>query len=532
MENLYDELRAVDNAIEKNNLVEANQLIRILDFKISAMSEEVEITNLYGNLGAFWIDIGNLEKDAIKIQKGIQYTTTAISRYPKEHLPLLYHNLANGYHDLWELCLVQSFNEGRLDESYQKAKDFYRKALSSTTSEFITKNRQLYNQLIVDYANCLDSVNRRFEAVSLYDVALGYDPQMGMALGNKGITLINSAPLSRGYIHIFYLEAHRLLTEAMKQPLHDKAKMVFSHYLEDVNRIIDHHRGMKPEKIISSRPKNKFHSFLRQFCLQNDLFLTPITLIGKDKNFIAGDPMFISKLVASLNDEGRINKFITYLNQIKQDYVLARYMLAQSQYKSGFLEAVDNDVTLYYPLDYSLNSSYIQMLKTSYRLAVDVLDKIAFFIKDYYAINIDDEKVYFRNIFTSNSEPNKLRSGFSCNNRYLFALYDLAIDLEKKEGYYKILYNRRNELTHRMLVIHDMILEDNKTGDSIPRVYLDEFIKECIQAMQIARNAVVYLIFMVDLEEKQNEKVEVSFPIYGTPVNDAIRWVPPKSRIR
>jgi hypothetical protein len=167
------------------------------------------------------------------------------------------------------------------------------------------------------------------------------------------------------------------------------------------------------------------------------------------------------------------------------------------------------------------------MLKTAFRLAVDVLDKIAFFVRDYYSVkSISSQKVNLRNLFSLETTPLNLRSELAGkNNIFLFALFDLALDL-RKNGYYEFVYERRNALTHRVLVVHDMILEESQ--EDIPRVNMHDFLKECIQIMQITRAAVIYLILMVDLEEQRASGKGPHGTISGTPVDGVLRWIPNK----
>ena len=104
---------------------------------------------------------------------------------------------------------------------------------------------------------------------------------------------------------------------------------------------------------------------------------------------------------------------------------------------------------------------------------------------------------------------------------------DLAIDLSRnKNGEYAYIYEHRNALTHRYLVIHDMILSD-QTQDDIPRIHLNEFLNEVIFAMQITRAAVMYLIMFVDSEENKKIKRIPYGSIYIPPVDGVFRWTPP-----
>jgi hypothetical protein len=166
------------------------------------------------------------------------------------------------------------------------------------------------------------------------------------------------------------------------------------------------------------------------------------------------------------------------------------------------------------------------MIKTAYRLAVDVLDKIAYFVKDYYKVfTLSKRDTNFRNVFSTRKDPHKLREELkNVNNSFLFALFDLSIDL-RSGGYYNFVYEKRNILTHRFLVVHDMIISDTDTED-ISRVYLGDFIDECILTMQIARSALMYLILMVDVEEGNSNESRYFAPVINTPVEGVFRWTP------
>jgi hypothetical protein len=520
---IKEKLRLASIALDKNDISEVNRFINELENELIIIQDKDLASFIKANLGGLLIDLGSAEKNEPKIIRGISYAEEYSARSPSV---LSFYNTANGFNSLWDLRKTNEFINGRLDNSLEKAKMYFRKAIEISKETSKNYQNDLYEQVLVNYANCFDSVSRSVEAVSQYDNVIKRNNKMGMALGNKGITLIRLAPLSFGFTHTFYLEAYRLLTEALKNPLPLLAKNSFNKNRILVEKIIRKHNGLKPERIQNLKPINEFHVFLREYCHKNDLYLTPTTLIGSKKSAIYGDPMYISKMVAPIADKTKFDRYITFLDQIKQDYILARYLLVQSQYKSEFVDSIDEGVVLYYPLDYSLYSSYIQMLKTSFRLAVDLLDKIASFISDYYQVNsISKTYVNFRNLFSCSQTPYELRSEFAIRkNPYIFALFDLSLDL-RKNGDFKYIYERRNALTHRFLVIHDIVINQS-TNDDIPREFLEDFIRECINTLQITRAAVMYLIMMVDYEENSSGERGQSLPITGTLVDGVFRWVP------
>ena len=269
--------------------------------------------------------------------------------------------------------------------------------------------------------------------------------------------------------------------------------------------LIQRHGKITPESYKSSEVKSKFHQFSRDFCIQHQLYLTPATFVGKRNDLIHGDPMFISTIIVPLNDDITINRYITFLNQIKQDFVLARHFLIQSHYRSAIVDTIDKDVILYDPLDYSMHNAYIQFLKMSLKLTVDTFDKIAQFLREYCDIPIDPKtETNFRNIWVQDKTKKILRPEFvRRQNKLLFALYDLSLDLQKG-GYFENIYNYRNSLTHRFLVVHEMMTPEDQTIVT-SRISRDELVEVTITAMNLLRAAVMYLIVFVDTEERKKK---------------------------
>jgi hypothetical protein len=222
---------------------------------------------------------------------------------------------------------------------------------------------------------------------------------------------------------------------------------------------------------------------------------------------------------------------VTFLNEIKQDYVMGRYFLAQSQYQSPDVDAVDKGVSVFYPLDYSLYSTYIQLLKAANKQAIDVLDKIACFIHDYCKLRTPSpDRVNFRNIWGNNHKVKHDLRPFA--SPHLFALFNLAQDVSERktwQGDWVYLYRHRNALTHRFLIIHEMQLAD-QTNKDIPRVKEHEFLTDTIFAFKVARAALVYLILFVEHRERiEGNKAEgLTLPVVGTPVKGVLRHRPSK----
>ena len=513
-------------AIDEEKPTEARALVAEAERLLAETADPRIASQVRANLGALMIDLAELQLDNDLLRRGTELTRRALSEIPERDLtPSHFYNAANGHYALWQSGGHVAIREGRMDPSYLLAKEYYRKALDLLRARPGDAEPRLHQQILVNYGNCLSSQGRVAEAVERYEQALRLNPSMPEALGNKAIVLHRYAHLSQGFTHLFLLEAARLFSEALTHPLFSPMARTFKEHLDDVNRQIAAHEAMEPEHISREQPRSPFHRFLRDYCAHHRLYLNLTTFTGQKEHLVHGDPLFIRHMSAPINDNDKFDRYVTFLNQIKHDYVLGRYFLVQSQYRSETVEAIDEGVALYYPLDYSLDSAYIQFLKASIRYALGVLDKIANFVRDYCKVNLKDKDVYFTNLWSMNKSPLLMRQELaSKRNVFLWGLFDLALDL-RKGGYYLSIVEQRHALTHRFVVVHDMLLSD-QTNKDIPRIRLSDFRGQCILATQIARSAVIYLILMVDVQERVEDAGRPSLPIVGTPIDDRLRWRP------
>jgi tetratricopeptide (TPR) repeat protein len=526
----YHKVLAAHEALDANRLEEAEQLITQAETELPTISTTKDKKIIQANLGAVCIDLGMITANADLVKQGVEYSETLLlDTLAEDRTANQYYNTANGYLTLAEFNFTASLQAGCIDKSYRKAKGYFEQAIAILKSQGPKSDPCLCQQVLVNYANCLNFVAyRKIEAITFYEQALSINPQMAMALANKAEALYELAWLTHGYRHRFVLEAQHLFDQALEQDLSFHARQHFEAQRTTVQRFIDAHKEIEPEDIAVSEPISEFHHFLSNFCLKHQLFLTPTSILGDTTSSVAGDPMFISRMITTIDDYDKFERYITFLNEIKLDYVLARYQLVQSQFKSEFIDAANEDVETYHTLDYALYSVYIQMLKTSLRLATDILDKVAFFVYDYYSVkDLDQRSVDFKTLWSPKKTPLKLRSPLAGKqNPFLFALLDLSLDL-RENGPLDWIYDRRNALTHRFLVVHDMLRTKHQQNPDIPRIELDALLQEAINTMQVARLAVMYLVMLVDYEEGLNRAEERYVRYSNPPTSGRSRWVPP-----
>jgi len=527
---IEEKINRASIAIDNNDLNLAKELIDQIEQDILSFEKNFYTIQLIANLGGLMIDYGSSVDNFGIIEKGTRFIKEIFSIFPEDKLSVShFYNLANGYSAMRSIQQPKTYLKGVVSKYYVNAKKAYRKALDLVATKVLDTNElRIRPDLFTNYGNMLDSIGRPVEALGFYNRALAITPNKPETLVTKAILLQSLALKAIGHSHLFILEAKRLLDFAcINSPPAQLEKHIAIH-INSITEFIEAHGGeISIEQYQISKPVSKFHKFLRDFCFQHELYLTPTTLIGKEEHQFFCDPLFISNMKSDIQDTKKFDRYITFFNQIKQDYIFSRFLLVQSQYKAQYAEVIDRDVDYYYPLDYSLYSSYIEMLKVSYRLVVDTLDKIAFFVKDYCGIkSLSTRDTNFRNVFSTKNNPLELRSELKqFKNIYLFGLLDLALDMRKGE-YYEFVYDLRNAVTHRFVSIHSEIILEKDKDVSVPNRNLDQFTNATIQVLQLLKAAITYLVLFVDSYENNQTSSGIVMPIVLTKADGVLRWKP------
>jgi hypothetical protein len=340
------------------------------------------------------------------------------------------------------------------------------------------------SQIFTNLASQLNSLGRFVEAVPMWTRALVYNPQFGMALGNRGLGLseYGRALYDPGYRERFYLFAHRDLSAALAdradyagyEDLHAKAD--FAQRRASLEAIID---VSKVERAVcgdddamgSTEDERRY----RQWALAEGLFLNPLNDLGVHA-IAARDVFGLPSFTTDLDEPPTL---VGLFNQMKQEYVSARWMLYEGTTADG-PHFSDRDVTLHNTLDYPTYSVAVEKVKAAFRIAYSLFDKIAFFLNDYKKLGVNAKSVYFRSIWYANQDARNgaLRTEFADLQNWPFrGLFYLAKDLYEPslqataEPDAQQLYLIRNCLEHSYLKVHEMLLpgprEDNAWRDRL-----------------------------------------------------------------
>ena len=124
----------------------------------------------------------------------------------------------------------------------------------------------------------------------------------------------------------------------------------------------------------------KENAAYRQWCLQHRLFLNPLNDLG-NLPIAARDTLGMPAIVVHL-DEGP--SALGFFNQIKQEYVTARYLFYEAARPTS-AHFSDKEVSLTDTLDYPAYGLGVERVRVAFRLAYSLFDKIAFYLNYYFA---------------------------------------------------------------------------------------------------------------------------------------------------
>ncbi len=477
-----------------------------LAYRIQSLGSDYRVSYLVSGL---LIDIGfALVREEI-VKEGVELLEKDFESIIscKEYAPTTYYNLANGYYNLFRFKVEKNPNAAYFRETeLDQARIYYRQAL-----EYDLQNKVFASKIWVNLGNCFDTLGRVVDALECYEEALKWKPDHGMALGNKGIALRYYALVSGEHQATYLIEAYFLLSQALKLGVPPETVDTFSQYLEDIKRRFpDKGTLEKPPQYPRYRidAESDVERFLVEFCLKNKLFLNVCDFCQKCGAAI-GDTAVIKRMIVEMRKEPKKNslrdnrylRLSEYLNQIKQDYVSARFLLVLSKYQGLNLNFVDRHVTIIDTLDQCMHSIYIQLVKTSFKSFYDILDKIACFINDYLELGIHETRVDFRKIWYIDLKKKELRQKIEeRKNPSLNALFDIHRGF-RRDGPYERLQDTRNALTHRFVNIRtSQEFEDKKN------ITEGTLVKRTLELARIVRSAIIYLLYFVDFEERKKER--------------------------
>ena len=227
------------------------------------------------------------------------------------------------------------------------------------------------------------------------------------------------------------------------------------------------------------------------------------------------DSLFFDGVFSPKTEPDSWRRLFQMLNEIKQEYVSARYMLYSYFRKSGSNHVSDKNVRLADLYDRSNYSFHLELAKSAFRSLYSILDKIAFALNDYLDLNMNPERVNFSNVWYENSksyrikeEIQKYKSLYSLTGLLFIRndIYGGADDYLQAEET-KLLKKVRNAIEHRaIIIVDDGLLEDDGSVLNISRM---EFERVSINLIKTVRQAIFCFVNAVNHIE-YDKKLEIT----------------------
>ncbi len=396
---------------------------------------------------------------------------------------------------------------------------YYRTAISNEYKPCL--DNTIKCQIYTNLGNSFSHIGRYIEAQRHWNKALDIDPDFGMAIANKGKGFYEASRILYDETHqgIFLKHAYRLIVNSFAKDYSKQQKNYFVQYVQYIEKMLNNdylnsHFVFKEYSFGRSKKEKKY----RKWCLRNKLFLNVLNDVGYYSAF-AHDVLSTPSII--VEDKDPSPKIQGFFNQIKQEYIVARYLYFTGTEYSDEDKFVNKRSHLIDTLDYPEYGISVEKIRIAFRLAYSVFDKIAFLINEYFNIQMKPTAVSFKRVWgeVDKNKNFKLRKLFRDKpNWALRGLFWLSKDLfELDEGYKKAieptaeeLANIRNSLEHKYLKLHWMYREGNK-GDlhydtlaySITKT---EFEEKTLNLLSLVREAIIYTSLAIHIEEIQNKK--------------------------
>jgi tetratricopeptide (TPR) repeat protein len=451
-------------------------------------------TFFHNNYGARLLDTGKDLRNSTLIKEGISKTRKVLDQVPIQMRNGLLTNIASSYvrlhiYDNPKSPVFDLFDSDNLSS----AKEIF-DGMNGTEQAFDSALRGRY---FVEFGNCLSEMGRYYEAIRLYEHALQANPNDPVAITNLGLSFHETALIADDP------EVLREATETLGKALATNAldtsggagtSQRIREFKEEIDAALGSYSGGRGGKI-AVEPAS-----YQGFCKQAQLFLN-FCFHTEDCPHIPADTVTFA--LADVKDENKLITWSRTINEIKQQFAVARLLLFEAMRHPYETQQID-ELTTYSDLrDFSVYGVRSGKVKIAYQTLFNLLDKIGFFLNAYLSLGISDKDVSFRSVW-KDAKRTILPQLSPHTNSYLRALYEISKELPSL-GHFGMFTDMRNLLTHRYFVLHTKA-GDWRTaadGDECHAGY-GQFSSLAFQLLGLAKASIIYLIAFVRSNESKN----------------------------
>ncbi len=478
---------------------------------------------------SFGLKIDNCldNKDVCGLDEAIAECLDYISEQPDDckEVPLVRYFISNAYSGIRYGCETSSDHSPWAWQSNIRSEELLNLRRSISHDAFSALEIRKQCQIYTNVGNIFCNTGRICQAIKHWDKAIAIDPYFSMALFSKaeGLTALAGMLYDEAHIAFTYEESYALfnLINDERYALRIEAH-VTDRLFNSANNFIGWWDSILSDlKFGHKRISDLDHSLdqdpeirgYQQWCLSNRRYINPLNDLSTH-SVVSHDIFMLPDMQVSVGDGPYL---FAMMQQMKQEYISARYMFYQGT--THYYEKHFSDETMQHvnTLDYPVNGLWIEMIKSAFRTSYSILDKIAIFINQYFDLKIPDRSLSFRIVWYNHKKlknPKPLRACFvERPNLPLRGLYWLSKDLMNSPKAYdaddyleleaEAILTLRNRMEHGYVRIVDGVeAAPIWSNDFSTVVSYDDLTNKTMLIMKIAREALLYLGFAVEIEEK------------------------------
>lgn len=499
-----------------NALLNEGKIDLLLEESRRLLTVDEKDVNICQTVARFLIDGGSVTLDSKALTDGINILEAVLAEasiLDEGDLLSFRYNISNGHAALYHLH--RKHNETDLAEASLQAQKTHLQGILLRRERIPA---ELLPAVLANYANTLDHLSRTFEAIDQFFDCLQVEPSHGVAMGNCGETIRRVLHWSEQHQSGNLLARWDLLSTAVANPegimkwagppalayyrsrvvvLRDEVAKLF----KDGPASLEEFRRHRQDEHSDPQPAPWLEAIL------HDRLLLTFNLRPLSSEYEAVDDAFFDSLSYGMSeeDERRSIELINILNGIKEEFVSARYLYYHANDEQARL-ARWNSVTHYGDPEGAAEFGLISgLLKASFRLAIDLLDKIASFLVTYFRLGDPKQGYNFNNFWYRGRDVKKgeLHPVIAEKLQYnypLIGLHDFQKDFFRQEfpGPVK---DARNAAVHRWLTLYWIPIE--KAKDESTSWNLDDFSSLTLFVLRQAKSAILLLISIVNVEESR-----------------------------
>ena len=364
---------------------------------------------------------------------------------------------------------------------------------------------------LTNLANTLDRVGRVVDAIEVYDQAIALAPKYGMPAANRGVALKEYAQCVSDPGHAYFILYHAVQSMDAAMTLRLDGGQIHEH----LRAVLAAAREVLGSRTFPTRTftlgRSKAERAYRAWALRNRLFLNPLNDLG-ELPIAAHDPLLPRSIVTKV---GERPTHFAFLNAMKQEYATARFVLFQGLHREG-VHFSDREVKFVNTMDYPVHRFGAEEVKIAFRLAYSLLDKIAVFLNQYFALGHAAQRVNFRSVWFEPPKNHVLHPVFADRAKWpLRGLFWISKDIfEKRDTHRGVLEpdardldDLRNHMEHKHLQVVEHLGADGQTTspfqDPNARVVAQgDLERKSLRILKIARTSLIHLVNAVTVEER------------------------------